>query len=579
MQAIYEKISSMRIRTVVLILIFVGLLTYGNVLKGPFLWDDKDNVTGNVFITDWKYLPKYFSENLFAGANVIDDYWRPLEVLSFSFDYYIGGLSPVIYHLDTLAWHILAAILLYIVLLKLFKNKLACFLTAFVFLIHPLQIESAAYISGRADPMSAVFLLASFWLFWKYVNEKPRLINISASVVFFVLALLSHERAVVFPAIIVLYFFTLYQKQLFAGWKKKSMVLLPFLIIDVLYIISRLTIFHFSNSFDVGAISFVGNPILADLKAITIYAGLLVFPAKLYMEKTVAAPASFFDGYVIAGTILVLASAIGFFISLRKKRIFAFFIGWFWIFLSLSLYAYPSMGMLWEHWLYLPMISLWMAFFLAVTKKIDGSGSVFAKNSIVIIVFIFMAALLIRTIVRNNDWKNPISFFEKNIALGGVSERIYNELGTAYQNDKKYEDALSAYQKSIELNDQLFQPWYNMGTIYEYEGDLDQAKSAYSRVIQIKPSFFPAYNALAEIAIGEKRFDNAITIYNEILEIYPQNIETVLNIGAVYFQKGEIEKAREYFEEAQRLDPENPDILRALNKLNSLKNNSSNGTE
>jgi protein O-mannosyl-transferase len=579
MRSIYEKFSSIRTRTAVIVLFAVGFLVYGNILKSPFLWDDKSNITGNTFITDWKYLPEYFSQNIFAGANNPGDYWRPLELVSFSLDYRISGLSTTTYHLDNIFWHILAAILLYIILLKLFNNRAAGLLTALVFLVHPLQIEAVTYISGRADSMSTVFILASFLFFWKYANEKPHLMNFLTSIVFFILALLSHERSVVFPAIILLYLFTLYHEGFLVGWKKKILASSPFLLIGILYIVSRLTILHFSNSFDIGAPTFIGNFILANSKAIAIYAGLLVFPAKLYVEKSVSTPTSFFDIYVIAGMALFLISAVGFFLSLKKKRIFAFCIGWFWIFLSISLYAYPSMGMLWEHWLYLPMIGLWMLIFIIVTEKIGKTNSLFIKIGMIIIIFAFIAGLSIRTIVRNNDWNDTIRFFEKNIANGGISERVYNELGTAYEDAGRDADALSTYQKSADLNDQLYQPWYNMGTIYEYEGDLDQAIANYSRVIQIEPSFLPAYSALAEIAVKKNNLDGAIVIYRETLDMYPQNVEAILNIGALYFQKGNPNKAREYFKEAKQLDPNNQNIDMALDKLDSLEKNPSDKTK
>lgn len=577
MGSLYQKISTMKTRTAIIIFIVLGCAVYFNALNSQFLWDDGNTVVNNTYIKDWRYLPNFFSDNFFEGSNMTGGYWRPAFLLSLSLDYRIGGLTPAIYHLDNLIWHILAAILVYIILLKLFKNKPACFLTALIFLLHPLQIEGVTYVSGRGEPMSAALLLLSFLFFWKYANEKRRLLNFLFSVVFFALALLVHERTAVFPAIILLYIFTLYRGTYLAGWKKKLLAASPFLSIGILYAVLRLTILRFSNNFDpvisgdIGAAAFIGKFMLASLKAIAVYAGLLVFPAKLYMEKSVTLPASFFDGYVIAGIALVMASIAGFFASLKRKKIFAFGIGWFWIFLSISLYAYPAMGMLWEHWLYLPMVGLWMPLSIIAAEKIKKAGNPLIKAAIILVIIAFLAGISIRTVIRNNDWRDPITFFEKNVAIGGSSARIYNELGSAYKDTGRNDEAIATYKKSAELDNQMFQPWYNMGVIYEINGDLELAKMAYSQALARDFSSIPAYEGLAIIAIKNENIDGAIVLYKKILEIYPQDETTLLNIGACYYQQGKKEEARAYLEQAQALDPKNQDIIQALKKVDSMQ--------
>jgi hypothetical protein len=160
---------------VLLILVLTGFFCYTNSFSNQLFWDDHDGIVNNVYIKDWSYLPQYFSENLIAGAGQISNYWRPLVLISFALDYHLAGLSPIIYHLTNLFWHVLSAWFVYLLFYLLSKKQWPAIIPAFIFLIHPLQTEAVTYVSGRADPMAAAFVLGSLIAYTLYRQKESKL--------------------------------------------------------------------------------------------------------------------------------------------------------------------------------------------------------------------------------------------------------------------------------------------------------------------------------------------------------------------------------------------------------------------
>src|SRR5437870_2229809 len=127
---------------VITLFVLLGFGMYANSFHNQMFWDDNDGIVNNVFIKDWHYLGKFFSENLIAGSGLTSNYWRPLLLTIFSVEWHLWHLHVGGYHFVNTAFHISAAILLYFVLKRLFKNEWLAFLPSLIFLIHPLQTEA-----------------------------------------------------------------------------------------------------------------------------------------------------------------------------------------------------------------------------------------------------------------------------------------------------------------------------------------------------------------------------------------------------------------------------------------------------
>lgn len=605
-----------------IILSTVVLLVYANTLPNNLFWDDYDSITNNLYIRSWKNFPQYFSQNLTAGSGIRDDYWRPLLLISFSLDYKIDGNNPLIYHFQNLLWHATATFLVFILVQKILdlderrkenfrnnsppsgfsakKNWLALFVALF-FAIHPLQTEAVSYAAGRADPMHAVFLLLSLIfltqtrLFQKKLTyaknkysfsslfHKLKDFSLFLSLLFFVLALLIKERAIILPGLAFL---------IWAAWgagakkeklKRGALLLFPYIVIAVFYLFLRFTILHFTGTFDLGAPETIGAPDFLSkaflmFKALAIYAGLIFWPARLYMEKTLTVPGSFFNPPVFIGLVLFVSLVWLAFHFWKKQKLVSVGIFWFFISISPSVHVFPIQGLLYEHWLYFPLIGIWLAIFVYLSKKIftlwDNHYQVSPQWFVLVsaILIIWTTGLSARSIVRNRDWANPVTFYEKNISLGGTSARVYTNLGMAYDEAGRYDEAIGTYQKAIRLNDQLFQPWYDLGITYRQQEKIDKAIIAYQKAIEINPLFIPSYNNLAAIYLDQKNFSQAEKILQQGLEKNPQSLQLNLNLGIAYWQDKNFSEALKYLKSAQKISPNNFNITAFIAKVRASQN-------
>jgi outer membrane protein assembly factor BamD (BamD/ComL family) len=565
-------VSGISILKAVVIIIAVGSFIYGNTLINEMFWDDYDGVVNNQYIRSWEYLPNYFSESLIAGANGVNNYWRPLVLLSFSIDFKIGGLEPIIYHLQNIFWHILASILILILARKLGLSVFVGLLAALFFLVHPLQTEAVAYVSGRADPMHLVFMLAGLIYFIKAVQKKFSKKYYLSAVLFFILALLTRERSIIFPLLVSLYLLTLWRKgKPFDLWRKKIVYVLPFFVMGVTYVILRMTCLQFNDNFDeigvnnVNSLSWYGS-ILFFIKAWAVYAGLILWPVDLHMTRLVDIPKTFFDYWVVAGVILLGSITVGSVRLFKKEKIFIFGIGWICIGLVPTLYTSRMQGSLAEHWLYpvLPGLFLISAFYLE--RLIYWLKSKQFTYGILATIFVILIVFSITTIKRNIDWKNPIDFYEKNISVGGRSDIIYTNLGMAYSSVERYDEALEMYELAIAQHKGMFQPWYNMGNIYRIQGQHEKALDAYKKAIALNDVFLPIYKNSAIVYMNQGKNDEAINIMNKFIKRFPNSAEALYNIAIIYYKNGDDEKAREYMKKVLDIEPDNREVKALLSR-------------
>src|SRR3989338_5652455 len=128
METIVNIINKRKKLVAVAVLLVIGLAIYANSFNNQLFWDDDDVITNNVFIKDWRFWPKFFSQSLIAGAGQVSNYWRPLLLFSFSLDYHLWGLNPVGYHFINTLLHILAACLAFVLIFKISHKHWLSFL-------------------------------------------------------------------------------------------------------------------------------------------------------------------------------------------------------------------------------------------------------------------------------------------------------------------------------------------------------------------------------------------------------------------------------------------------------------------
>lgn len=539
----------------------VGLFAYLNALPNAMFWDDLDSIVNNAYIQDWSYFPKYFSENLIAGAGLGSNYWRPLLMVSFAIDHSVGGLSPLIFHFQSICWHLLSAFLVYVFVRKVIgltahadadpaSANFASLFAALLFALHPMQTEAVTYVAGRADPMHSALLLGSLLLFIRVMRAtKVRWLDLLLSVLLFAAALMTKERAVVMALILPLVYWVLRSKFV-GGFKRFFLVGLPYAATFFIYVALRFTVLHFSDTFDPGAEDSIGAPgvgqkIQALLKAFAYYHRLFLWPDNLRMERIFAAPASVLDPWVVGGVALLIGWLALAWACRRKQPAVTFGSLWFLAVLAPSIHVLPIQGILYEHWLYLPMLGWALVFGIAGSKLLSSKRTVIVTVTLVL-AGIILAALLVRTMVRNRDWREPVTFYEKTIAQGGATTRTYTNLGISYDDAGEHEKAVAAYGKALELSPELFVVWYDLGNSYVDMKRMPEALAAFENARKFEPSFVPAWTNAISVLAHEGKMEEALVLAQEAEKVNPNDPRIISALAAMYWNTGARDQAEPY---------------------------------
>ncbi|MBU1869784.1 MAG: tetratricopeptide repeat protein [Candidatus Omnitrophica bacterium] len=574
-----------------LLIILLGIAVYYNSLGAKFVWDDFALVRDNSCIKDLSGLAQLFKKNIWAGIGEGSCVYRPLQMVSFALDYSLWRLNVFGYHFTNILLHILVALSLYWLISILFRDKALSLFATLLFVVHPIHSEAVTYISGRADPLAALFLLFAFIFYLKHLELKNSILLI-ISLVSFALSLFSRENALIFPAVILLYHFSFKVKMRLAGF-------LSILALTIAYLILRLA----------GLGSFlppehIETTLLERLPgffvAITNYTRLLILPLNLHMEYG-SGLFRFYDFKVILGFIIFVSLLIYAFKKRNADKLASFSILWFFITLLPSSNIYPINAYMAEHWLYLPSIG----FFLIVANSLNllrKKGRL--KASIAILACLLLAYSFL-TIQQNNFWRNPVVFYGRTLKLSPNSVKIYNNLGLAYYESSKPIEAIACYEKALKIdprhasslnnlgvvyrhmgkrqeaidlfkralaiNPDSAEAYYNLGAIYYGFGKKEEAAGFYKKAMQINPHYANACNDLGVIYKDLGDFDKAEVFLKRSLEINPDNIEAYNNLGIVYSLRGMQEEAASLFKEAIKIDPSNPIAYNNLGVVYNIK--------
>ncbi|MBU2081828.1 tetratricopeptide repeat protein [Patescibacteria group bacterium] len=561
------KTLRFKIFFVIAIFVVIGFTIYANSFKVPIFWDDEDNITNNVFIKDWQYFPQFFSENLIAGAGLVSNYWRPMLLTVLSVGWHIWEDWPAGYHFINISLHIANAVLLFFILFRLFKNNWLAFFTALIFLVHPLQTEAITPATGTADPLWFFFALLSIVFFLK----KYRFLSLAS----FVFALISKEIAIVTPALIFIIDFFLKSGEKGVSFKEKLKEIFkkiwPFWALALFYIFLRATILNFKNSFnfyEAGTSIFASDlyiRVITFFRILTVYFGLIFRPFNLHMERTVEIASSFFSLDVILGCVIFVGLLILAFTQFKKWPIFSFGILWFFICLApTSNILVPINNLLYEHWLYTPLVGIFIALFWFLL-------TIFEKKYYRWILFIIIAGYLVflsyLTVKRNQEWHDPIVFYNQILRYTPDSYRVINNLGKTYAETGNRQMAEATYKKAINLFPDISVAYHNLANLYKNDGKQEMAEQYYKTAIAVDPDFLYSYNALALMYIGEQKYQEARQIFEKYLERHNARIDILYTLSQIAIMEKDYKGALSYLRRALLIDSQNQMIQSAAQKL------------
>lgn len=507
-----------------LLLLAITLLAYLPVVRAGFIWDDDDYLTENALLQEPGGLGRIWSE---IGAT---PQYYPLVFTSFWLENKLWGLDPTGYHLTNVLLHALAAILLWRALVRL--QVPGALFAATLFAVHPIHVESVAWITERKNVLSAVFFLAALLLFFRFRPpgepspgwKKRATIDYALALLAFVAALLSKTVAVSLPVVILV----------IDIWKSKRvrastwLPTLPLFALGLAFarITANLERVKVGAEGEAWDLSFVERGLVAG-RALWHYVGKLLWPEPLIFIY----PRWRIDAHDALQWLFPLA-ALGAFVALwaLRKRIGG---GPLAAALCYGAMIFPALGFVnvfpmlfsWvaDHFLYLASAPL-LALFAAGASA--GFGRLEVKY-------------------RSNGRLGAVLGAGVVILLAALTWRQI----------PMYRDVLTLWRTTIERNPTAWIAYNNLGVAQVAAGRTDEAIDNYKRAVELHPQFFQASSNLAELYLAQGRVDLAEPLYEKLVVIAPRNAVGQYQLGMARLRRGRTAEAAERFERALRLQP------------------------
>jgi len=543
----------------IILIITIGLLAYFRSFNNKFAWDDQLLITQNHYVTNFQssFLPKIFSGPISEGAGERSNAYRPLQILSYVADHSFYVLNPYGFHLTSFLIHLLTSLVFYLMIKMLFRNELLALIAAILFLIHPVQTEAVAYISGRADPLAALLILSTNLFFIKYYKQK-RPYFLWLSFASFALALMSKEAAILTPLLLCLCYSTIRKPSALS-----PKMLFPFSIygaITAIYVILRLTVLNFD-------VSDISSPVKINcfhfFKTIFLFAKILLVPLGLHMEYG-EITANLSDPSVLLGIGIVIALILTI-IKQKKLSAVKFGILWFCINIAAVSNIFPINDYFGEHWVYIASMGYFLVL-AALTESIIKQNTVLSKITIVAIALlaIFYSYL---TAQQNKVWRDSQSIYEHSLIYDPLNAKLINNLGIIYAEKGLNDKAMEQYKKAIELDRHNVQAYYNMGNMLMNKKKLKEAAEYYLKAVELDPTSSEANYNLGNLYVSIHEYDKAEKQYQRAITLSPYYVQAYNNLAGSYNLTGRKDLAIKEWKAAIKIDPNFEDAKRNLERF------------
>ncbi len=526
---------------------------------------------------------------------------QPLVLLSFSIENALFNGSPTAYHTTNVALHMFNCVLLFYIIFLLCDKILVSFITSMLFAIHPLHVESVAWITERKDVMSTFFFLLSllFYLFLRRVlrdcGEKwTRQVWkwYAASLIAFFLALLAKPSVVMLPLVMLLFDYL-------EGRNIKDFVRLigekiPFFALSLVF--GLITIYIHRSTELTGQLNqvFLMDRVIIFCYSLVFYLVKTILPFNLsaiypYPEKmSIFAP----DFFVSVVVFLILAAVFLWFGLRRKTVVFGVLFFLITIFPMLKLVPFPTGGaIVADRYMYVPSIGIFYMIGIGFFKLYfsEGEKARARRVPLVIALIAVFALFTVMTNLRSEVWASSKTLWTDTIKKSPTAYLPHNNLGLILAREGKHKEAVELYKESLKFHPSYIPAHNNLGNAYkklgmvdlaikEYkfgnqggskypqvhnnlgftffeQGKIDLAIAEYKEAIRIDPNFVDAYNNLGHAYYTRGRVDSAIKEYKKVLSIDPDYPEAHYNLGVAYNKKGKKDEAIKSYKEAVRLAP------------------------
>jgi protein O-mannosyl-transferase len=560
LRRISELVFSARSRAWIfgLLLATVTIFVYRPAWNGGFLWDDDDYITNNDLLTASDGLRR-----IWFSLDSPSQYF-PLVYTTFRIERALWGLNPSGYHWVNLLLHVANALLVWWVLARL--NAPGAWLAGAIFALHPVQVESVAWITERKNVLMGFFFLLTLlaWIAFLDEDTRRRWRFYCLALILYALALSAKTTACTLPAALFLILW-LQRKPIN---RERILQIVPFLILGLAmgFLAMWWERYHQGTSRAIFAFLTPIERILIASRAVWFYLSKLIWPSNLtfiYPRWNISPEHPLDYTWLLAG--IVLCAAIYFvrrYVGRSAEVAAAFFVttlspvlG----FIMLFTFRYTFVA---DHYQYLACIGP-IALFSAGVFSLAG---VFKQYR----AFILSAALVVVATLASLTWRQAAMYgdietlWRTTLARNPECWMAHTNLGIVLLQKGQLNDGIAHYRAALRMQPDSWDAEYNLGTALLAQGKVDEAISHCERAVAMEPNDPDGQVSLGNALLEKKRIDEAIIHYQKAVAIWPDHFLARYSLGQAFLEKGELDTAIAHCRAALLIRPDDADCHTVL---------------
>jgi Tfp pilus assembly protein PilF len=611
---IASKSTPLNLIIIAALVAIVTFIVYLPALQNDFVnWDDRVYIYENPHIRSFDlHMLKYS----FTDTELM---WVPLTKISHALVYALWGLNPMGHHLVNIILHAINTFLLILLIAKLIEvwvsrskiqdsgqghenpqipplsgeNKagisrtsrftlIAAATTGLLFGLHPIHVESVAWVTERKDVLYSFFSLLCFLSYLKYasvLSRKRRSFYYGICLILFSFALLSKAMAVTLPAILLIIdVYPLGRLKLGVRLRSQFKILIekiPFFCLSLIYTIIIVASYSEHGKLrSVEKYSFMQR-IYESFYELFFYLYKMFLPLKLVPLYPYPTDISFLNLKYVGSFIGVVAiTALCVYLWRRNKKVYL--VAWaYYIFTLLPILGNIQVGKTEgaDRYTYLSSIGLFLIVGLiaaTIYKKIANlkQWRLILKMASSVVAIAVLISISYITIQQIGIWKDGCALWNYVIEMEPEKNaNAYNNLGNAYYSKGLADKAIEQYQAALKIRPDFIEMYNNIGNIYYSKGLIDKAIEEYQTALRLKPDYIMVHNNLGLAYQSKGLFDKAIEEYQTALRLKPDFAKPHFNLGLIYLKNGTIDMARREFEMGLEIDPYDYKAQKILNSI------------
>jgi Flp pilus assembly protein TadD len=547
---------------IVLVLALLSVGAFWPVLDSQFI-----SIDDNIYITENDHIQAGLTWKNVVWAFTSTEtsfYWHPLTLLSHMLDIEIFGLNPHGHHFTNLLLHIANATLLFLLLRQITGAMWQSAVVAALFAIHPLHVESVAWVSERKDVLSTLCGLLCIWAYYRYLG-KPGIARYLLVVVCFMSALMAKPMMVTLPFLLLLLDYWPFASITRTDSKTGMRVLDYDLVarrvgekIPLFLLVAVCSVVTYYAQKQSGCVCTLQDMPIDEratnaLRSYGMYIYHMLVPTNLAFLYPLTKVQFGMGQMVWAAAFLFAIPGI---VLLLHKRYPYLFVGWFWyvgILVPVIGLVQTGTQAMADRYTYVSLIGL----FIAITWGIgDLLRNVRCRNTLLVSLAIVIIALLtILTRLQAAVWHNNFSLYQHALKVIKDSEIINNYMAVELMFQHRYAEAAYYLREVLRITPNWQEVHYNLGNLAAYQKDFAQAIIHYRHAIHLDPAFAKAHNNLGICFAKQKEMNKAIASYQQAIYLKPAYAEAHYNLGNTYLELGQYDKAVAAYTRAISISP------------------------